>query len=184
MTHVAPRKETKVSNRERIIEVCRSSDVFASEVRYAEAGGFRVSHECRLYKELPDGLVRVVFPTAVAELEDGAVVAITCLYDRKTERNVYAHTICAGPGSNPTLRAVHSPLGRVTPQPGVMGDKAVLHFVAWKQAAWGRFLNDELELGNKQASAIWIRNFWMALDRMFGGGVLLGCPDDFHWKGD
>ena len=173
-----------MSDRERIIEACRSSACFESEEAYAAAGGYGVVADCRLYKELPDGLVRVVFPTDAAELEDGAVVAITCLYDRKKERNVYAHTICAGPGANPTLRAVHSPLGRVTPQPGVAGDKAVLHFVQWKQAAWGRFLNDELELGNKQASAVWLRNFWKALDRLFAGGVLANCPDDHHWKGD
>jgi hypothetical protein len=171
-------------DQDEIIEAVLASECFESEVIYAEAGGYGVSRECRLYKELPDGLVRVVFPTDVAELEDGAVVAITCLYDRKKGRNVYAHTICAGPGANPTLRAVHSPLGRVTPQPGVAGDKAVLHFVQWKQASWGKFLNDELELGNKQASALWIRSFWKALDRLFAGGVLLGCPDDWHWKGD
>jgi hypothetical protein len=175
---------SNAADKERIIEAVRASECFASEVEYAEAGGFRVSRDCRLYKELEDGLVRVVFPTEVAELEDGAVIAITCLYDRKKERNVYAHTICAGPGANPTLRAVHSPLGRVTPQPGVAGDKAVLHFVQWKQASWGKFLNEELELGNKEASARWIRNFWKALDRLFAGGVLMNCPDDFHWQGD
>lgn len=170
--------------RAEIIEACRASECFANEVAYANAGGYRISNQCRLYKELPDGLVRVVFPAETAELEDGAVIAVTCLYDRKKQRNVYAHTICAGPGANPTLRAVHSPLGRVTPQPGVAGDKAVLHFVAWKQASWGRFLVDELELGNKQASAIWTRSFWKALDRMFAGGVLANCPADFHWQGD
>lgn len=175
---------SKEPDRERIIQAVLDSACFESEVVYAEAGGYRVSRHCRLYKELPDGLVRVVFPTEVAEVEDGAVVAITCLYDRKKERNVYAHTICAGPGANPTLRAVHSPLGRVTPQPGVAGDKAVLHFVQWKQAAWGKFLNDELELGNKEASALWVRSFWKALDRLFAGGVLLDCPADYHWQGN
>jgi len=173
-----------MSDRDQIIEAVLTSECFESEVAYAAAGGYRVSNECRLYKELPDGLVRVVFPTEVAELEDGAVVAITCLYDRKKGRNVYAHTICAGPGANPTLRAVHSPLGRVTPQPGVAGDKAVLHFVQWKQASWGKFLNDELELGNKEASALWVRGFWKALDRLFAGGVLMNCPADYHWQGN
>lgn len=173
-----------MTDRDRIIQACLDSDAFATELAYVEGAGYRVSRECRLYKDLPEGLSRVVFPVETAELEDGAVVAVTCLYDRNAGRNRYAHTICAGPGANPTLRAVHSPLGRATPQPGVAGDKAVLHFVQWKQAAWGRFLNDELELGNKAASAIWTRNFWKALDRMFGGDVLLNCPDDHHWRGD
>ena len=172
-----------MSDRERIVREVLESECFRAEAEYAEAGGYRVSRRLRLYKELEDGLVRVVFPTEVAELEEGAVVAITCLYDRARGRNRYAHTICAGPGANPTLKAVHSPLGRATPQPGVAGDKAVLHFVEWKKASWGRFLNDELELGNKAASALWVRSFWKALDRLFGGGVLHHCPEDYHWKG-
>jgi hypothetical protein len=172
-----------MSNRERIVRECLESDCFATEVAYVEAAGYRVSRQVRLYKELENDKVRVVFPTEAAELEDGAVVAITCLYDRGQGRNTYAHTICAGPGANPTLRAVHSPLARATPQPGVAGDKAVLHFVEWKKASWGKFLNDELELGNKEASKLWIRSFWKALDRLFGGGVLHNCPDDHHWRG-
>ena len=68
-------------------------------------------------------------------------------------------------------------------QPGLAGDKAVLHFVAWKQAAWGRFLMDELELGTKEASALWLRSFWKAMDRLFAGGVLRNCPEDYHWRG-
>jgi hypothetical protein len=171
-----------MSDRDPIVRACLDSPSFESECAYAEAGGFPVSRRVRLYKDLDGDLVRVVFPTEVAELEEGAVIAVTCLYSRRRQRNLYAHTICAGPGTNVTLKAVHSPLGRVTPQPGVAGDKAVLHFVEWKRASWGRFLNDELENGNKAASALWIRSFWRAMDRMFGGGVLVDCPDDWHWR--
>jgi len=173
-----------VSDMDEIVRQCLESECFRSEVAYAEGGGFAVRRQVRLYKELEDGKVRVVFPTDVERLEEGTVVAITCLFDRRAGRNLYAHTICAGPGANPTLKAVHSPLGRATPQPGLAGDKAVLHFVEWKRAAWGRFLNEELELGAKEASAQWIRRFWMALDRLFGGGVLQHCPDDYRWAGD
>jgi hypothetical protein len=59
------------------------------------------------------------------------------------------------------------------PQPGKAGEKAIAQFVAWKEAAWVKFLNDELELGTETASAVWIANFWKALDRMFGGGHLV-----------
>jgi hypothetical protein len=165
-----------------IVRACLESDCFATERAYVEAAGFRVRREVRLYKELEDDKVRVVFPVECDELEEGSVVALTCLYDRRRDRNIYAHTICAGPGSNPTLKAVHSPLGRATPQPGVAGDKAVLHFVEWKKAAWGRFLLEELDLGNAAAAAIWVRGFWKALDRMFGGGVLRNCPEDAAWR--
>ncbi|MCC6142679.1 MAG: hypothetical protein IT368_02620, partial [Candidatus Hydrogenedentes bacterium] len=117
-------------------------------------------------------------------LEEGSVIAITCLFDRKTGENIYGHTICAGPGVNALLRAIHSPLGKALPQPGEVGEKAVLHFVELKKAIWGRFLVEELERGNRIASAHWLRSFWMALDRMFGGGVLCNVPDDWHWKGE
>ncbi len=172
-----------MSDKDAIVRKVLESDCFANEVTYVEAAGFRVRREVRLYKELEDDKVRVVFPVDADELEEGGVVAITCLFDRRADRNIYAHTICAGPGANPTLKAVHSPLGRATPQPGVVGDKAVLHFVEWKRVAWGRFLTDELELGNKEAAGRWTRSFWKALDRMFGGGVLFHCPDDYHWRG-
>lgn len=172
-----------MSEMERIVGECLESECFRAETAYAEGAGYRVSRQVRLYKELDDDKVRVVFPTEVAELEEGAVVAITCLYDRRRGVNTYAHTICAGPGVNVTLRAIHSPLGRALPQPGVAGEKEVLRFVAWKQAAWGRFLLDELERGPKPAAADWLRGFWKALDRMFGGGVLHNCPDDHHWQG-
>jgi 1,4-dihydroxy-6-naphthoate synthase len=175
------REKEPMSDREEIVKKVLESGCFANEVAYAEAAAFRVRRELRLYKELEDEKVRVVFPVDAELLEEGAVVAITCLFDRREDRTVYAHTICAGPGANPTLKAVHSPLGRATPQPGVVGDKEVLRFVEWKKAAWGRFLNDELDLGNRAAAAVWTRGFWRALDRMFGGGVLHHCPDDYHF---
>ena len=170
--------------KEQVIDAVRNSESFKAEAAYAARGGYRVVSEPRLYKELEDEQVRVVFPTTVDALQDGSVIAITCLFDRKENVNIYGHTICAGPGVNALLRAIHAPLGKATPQPGIAGEKAVLHFIEWKKASWGRFLNDELEWGNRKASALWIRNFWKALDRMFGGGVLMNVADDFHWKGD
>ncbi|HNR31648.1 MAG TPA: hypothetical protein PKI11_12230 [Candidatus Hydrogenedentes bacterium] len=177
-------KQTRTLTKEEVIEAVRESACFQAEEAYAARGGYRTLPDPRLYKELEDDHVRVVFPTDVTNLEEGSVIAITCLFDRKENVNIYGHTICAGPGVNALLRAIHAPLGKATPQPGAAGERAVLHFVAWKQAAWGKFLLDELELGNRKASEIWIRNFWKALDRMFGAGVLMNVPDDFHWKGD
>lgn len=174
--------EEATLTREEVINAVRESACFQAEVAYAARGGYTTAPEPRLYKELDNGLVRVVFPTTETRLEEGSVIAITCIFDRKTGENVYGHTICAGPGVNALLRAIHSPLGKALPQPGEVGEKAVLHFVAFKQALWGRFLVEELERGNEAASARWLRGFWMGLDRMFGGGVLMNVPDDWHWK--
>ena len=133
-----------------VIEECRNSECFKSECAYAALGNYEVVPEPRLYKVLEDDLVRVVFPTTVTEIEEGTVIAITCLYDLKKKVNIYAHTICAGPGVNVLLRTIHAPLSQAKPQPEPEGDRQILRFVAWKEAAWVKFLNDDLELGTKE----------------------------------
>lgn len=157
-----------------IVDAVRKSENFASEVRYVARGAYEVADQPRLFKHLEHGLVRVVFPTTVSEIVEGTVVALVCLYDQRERSNIYAHTICAGPGVNVLLRASFSQMPQALPQPGRDGEKAIAQFVAWKEAAWVKFLNDELELGTEEASAIWLANFWKALDRMFGGGHLVG----------
>ena len=74
---------------------------------------------------------------------------------------------------NALFRAIWAPMPSALPQHGRDGEKAIMKFVAWKEAAWVKFLNDELELGNEEASAIWLDNFWKALDRLFGTGHLV-----------
>jgi hypothetical protein len=155
-----------------IVKAVRSSENFKSELRYIRRGGYDVTEEPGLFKHLERGLVRVVFPTNVARVDAGTVVALVCLYDTGEQYNVYAHTICAGPGVNALLKATHSQMPVALPQPGATGEAAIAKFVAWKEAAWTRFLNDELEFGSDAASATWISSFWRALDRMFGGGYL------------
>lgn len=164
-------QESPAQLKERIVKAIRNSENFRSELAYVARGGYTLPHEPRLYKVLEDGLVRVVFPIDPREIVEGTVIAMTCLYDLKQDLNIYAHTICAGPGVNVLMKTIHAPLGQPNPQPGVEGEKAVLKFVAWKEAAWVKFLNEELDLGTREASAIWVRNFWKALDRLFGGGV-------------
>jgi 1,4-dihydroxy-6-naphthoate synthase len=169
-------QESPAQLKERVVNAIRNSESFKNELAYVARGGYEVAKEPRLYKVLEDGMVRVVFPTTVKEVIEGTVVAMTTLYDLKEERNIYAHTICAGPGVNVLLKTIHAPLGQPNPQPGVEGEKATLKFVAWKEASWVKFLNDELDLGTREASGIWIGNFWKALDRLFGGGHLLKYP--------
>jgi hypothetical protein len=156
-----------------IVRAVRSSENFKSELRYIRRGGYDVTEGPGLFKHLERGLVRVVFPTTVAQVDAGTVVALVCLYDTGEQYNVYAHTICAGPGVNALLKAIHSQMPVALPQPGATGEAAIAKFVAWKEAAWTRFLNEELDVGPEKASAIWIGNFWKALDRMFGGGHLV-----------
>jgi hypothetical protein len=157
-----------------IVDAVRRSENFRSEVRYVSRGGYEVAGQPRLFKHLEQGLVRVVFPTTVSEVVEGTVVALVCLYDQREQYNVYAHTICAGPGVNVLLRASFSQMPQALPQPGRDGEKAIGQFVAWKEAAWVKFLNDELDLGSEEATTLWLANFWKALDRMFGGGHLVG----------
>jgi len=156
-----------------IVRTVRESENFKSELRYIGRGGYEITEGPRLFKHLENNLVRVVFPTTVTRVDAGTIVALVCLYDARERYNVYAHTICAGPGVNALLKAIHSPMPTALPQPGAKGEEAIGKFVAWKEAAWTRFLNEELDVGLDKASAIWIGNFWKALDRMFGGGCLV-----------
>ena len=162
-----------MSNMHEIVAAIRASENFRSEARYIGLGGYTVDPAPRLFKHLEDDLVRVVFPTNCTEVCDGAIVTLTTLWDKKHKYNIYAHTICAGPGVNALFRAIWAPMPSALPQHGRDGEKAIMKFVAWKEAAWVKFLNDELELGNEEASAIWLDNFWKALDRLFGTGHLL-----------
>lgn len=158
-----------------IIAAVAQSEVFKAEAACLARGGFEVRPRPRLFKHLEKNLVRLIFPTLVSEVDEGTAVGLICLFDQNQSRNVYAHAVFAGPTSNASLRSLYNPPTQAKPQPGDMGNRAILKFVAWKQAAWTKFLNDELELGTPRASTIWLESFWKALDRMYGGGNLL--PD-------
>lgn len=157
-----------------IIQKTVSSECFRAEAAYLQRGGIETSTQPGMLKHIDDRYVRLVFPTSVREVDDGTVVAMVCLWDARENINVYAHCISAGAGVNAQLRSLYSPLNQVKPQRGMEGDKAVAKFIAWKQAAWGKFLNEELELGTAEASKRWLASFWKALDRMYGGGNLVG----------
>ena len=160
-------------DREQIISAVRGSECFKAEASYIARGGFETAERPRLLKQLENDKVRLIFPTRTSVIEEGVVVALVCLFDLTDTRNRYAHAIFAGPTVNASLRNLFVPAAQAKPQPSDAGNKAILKFVAWKQAAWSKFLNDELEMGNEEASAIWIENFWKALDRMYGWGNLL-----------
>lgn len=151
----------------------RGSGCFQTEAAWLARGGFPVADQPRLVKQLENELVRVVFPTTVTQVEEGTAIGLICLYSLKDKTTIYAHAVFAGPTANASLRSIFNPPNQAKPQPGIEGNKAILKFVAWKAAAWGKFLNEELELGTAEASRIWLNNFWKALDRMYGGGNLL-----------
>ena len=162
-----------MTSNDEIIKQTVASECFRAEVAYLRRGGIETSSRPRMLKRIDDRMVRLVFPTSVKEVDDGTVVAMVCLWDEREKINVYAHCISAGPGVNAQLRSLYSPLNQAKPQPGMDGDRAVTKFIAWKQAAWGKFLNEELDVGTAEASRRWVANFWTALDRMYGGGNLL-----------
>lgn len=149
-----------------------TSDAFRVETAFLHRGGISVSSRPKLFKRIDNRFIRMIFQTDAKEIDDGTVIAMVCLWDTHEDLNVYAHCITAGAGSNAQLRALYSPLNQVKPQPGIEGDKAIAKFIAWKQAGWGKFLNEELELGTGAATARWLASFWKALDRMYGGGNL------------
>jgi len=157
---------------ESIIEGTRGSASFESEAAYMARSGFNVQPRPRLLKRLENDKVRLIFPTVVTQVDEGIAVGLVCLYDLATQSNLYAHPVFAGSGANAALKSLFTPQTQAKPQPGVDGNKAIVKFIAWKQAAWGKFLNDELELGVDKASAIWLEHYWKALDRMYGGGNL------------
>lgn len=160
-------------DKESIIAEVVSSACFEAERACLARGGFVVTDRPRLFKLLENEKARLIFPTMVREVDFGVGVGLVCLYDLVERVNVYAHAIFAGPGVNTSLESLFVPATQAKPQPGPAGNKAIAKFVAWKAAAWNRFLTDELEMGTPRASAIWIENFWKALDRMYGGGNLL-----------
>ncbi len=167
-----------MADRTTVIRAVTDSENFKAEVRYIARGGYQVGPEPRLFKLLENDLVRVVFSTTVTEVAEGTIIALVSLYDQKEKCNVYTHTICAGAGVNILLKAMFNPMPQALPQPGREGEKAIAQFVAWKEASWVKFLNDELDLGTPTASAIWLANFWKALDRMFGGNHLVNYDPD------
>jgi len=163
--------------RRAIVDAVRQSECFKSEVAYLARGGFEVIESPRLFKQLENEKVRMIFPTRARIVDEGVAVGLVCLYDLADRTNVYAHAIYGGAGANASLRSLYIPPTQAKPQPGIAGNKAILKFVAWKQAAWSTFLNDELDVGSEQASATWLDRFWKALDRMYGGGHLLNDVD-------
>ncbi len=165
-------------SREEIVREIISCENWKSEIYYVNRGGYEVVPEPRLFKYLEDDVVRVVFPTTVTEVTEGTVVAMVCLYDMRKKYNVYTHTICAGPRVNVMLNSRHSQMPQAMPQPGALGEAAIARFIGWKDAAWGKFLNEELLYGPETASAIWIASFWKAMDRMFGLNTLVNYDPD------
>ncbi len=154
------------------------SACFLAERACLARGGFPVADRPRLLKRLEHNKVRLIFPTTLTEIDLGVAVGLVCLFDLAERVNVYAHAVFAGPDVNASLKSLFVPATQARPQPGVEGYKAITKFTAWKAAAWHKFLTDELEFGTSRASQIWIESFWKALDRMYGGGNLLGPEAD------
>jgi len=162
------------SDAESIVATVVNSAVYKAEAACLARGGAVVRPRPRLFKALENELVRLIFPTSAREVDDGTPMGLVCLYDKRQGANIYAHAIFAGPTVNASLRSLYNPPTQAKPQPGDAGNRAILKFMAWKQAGWEKFLVDELDQGTARASEAWIGAFWRALDRMYGGGNLVG----------
>jgi len=144
------------------------------EVAYARRGGFSILDRPRLIKQGAGGFLHLVFPTNARLIQSGTLVALSVAYEAAAHEVIYAHCLCAGPEAEIQFFGGRTSLGL---PPLVTGDherRAEAEYVTWRRKAWSDFWADELEQGIAAASAAWIRAFWEAMERLFGGNELAG----------
>lgn len=147
-----------------------NSDAWETEAAYAARGGFRVSRAPRIIQSLARGHVQLIFPTDAAVIQGGELVAVAVTYDRPAQRVVLAHCLSAGPEAE--ILFMHGDVALALPPPQAGAAPARDAYRAWRRDAWDRFWLDELAGGYAQASERWLRSFWPALERLFGGNEL------------
>ncbi|MFQ5461405.1 MAG: arsenosugar biosynthesis radical SAM (seleno)protein ArsS [Phycisphaerae bacterium] len=167
----APR-EPLVGQQATLIGEILRSEAWEVEAAYARRGGFSVSPHPRLLKALDDEFVQVIFPTDALVLQGGALVAVAFTYHRPSRQVVLSHCLCAGPDLDIQFRKGDVAFGLPGPQPGSAGDEAKSTYQQWRRAAWSRFWLNDLERGPEAASAVWLQEFWDALEALFGGNEL------------
>lgn len=137
-------------------------------VRYVlDRSGLRVDPRPIVYKDLSDSLVRLMFPVTGGPIEDGSVVSVVCLFDRREARTLYAHPMHAGPGVNPLVLHLGGPMAAPKSQSGDDGDRASRRIVEHKKAIWDRFLQERARLGEREAGRRWRVGYYWALQRLY-----------------
>lgn len=129
----------------------------------------RVESKPILWKYLPGPYLRFFFPVSGAndEIDRGTVVALVLLYDPESERTLYAHSVFAGPESNPMLKHLDGPMASPMAQEGRNGELATRRFLEHKQALWHRFKQERKTIDLAQASRRWLDGFYWALLRLY-----------------
>ncbi len=146
-----------------------SSEAWRVEVAYAQRGGFAVTGHPHLLKELDSEFIHVVFPTNALLLQAGVLVAVAFTYHRPSRRVVLAHCLCAGAESDTQFLKGDVAFCLPRPQPGTAGEDARETYRSWRRSAWSRFWLNDLESGLAVASEMWLKEFWSALEALFGG---------------
>ncbi len=75
-------------DREAIITRVGESECFKAEAASLARGGFQMCKRPGLFKELENRKVRLIYPTEVRKVEEGAAVGLVCLFDLETGSNV------------------------------------------------------------------------------------------------
>ncbi|MFQ5591542.1 MAG: hypothetical protein ACE5HE_10300, partial [Phycisphaerae bacterium] len=152
------------------IAAIRSSNMWKTETAYARRGGFAVSEYPRIIRGLGSGFLQLIFPTNVALVQGGMLVAVSVVHSALRQETVFAHCLCAGPEAEIHFLLGNEALG--LPQPCHGASDARARYAAWRRDAWSQFWLDELEYGIGYASERWLQGFWSALEDLFGGNDL------------
>ncbi len=129
--------------------------------------GLQVESQTIVYKDLSDSLVRLMFPVTGGPIADGAVVSVVCLFDRQSDRTLYAHPMHAGPGLNPLMRHPDGPMAAPKSQAGADGDRASRRIIEHKQALWDRLVRERPALGEEEAGRRWREGYYWSLQRLY-----------------
>ncbi len=146
-----------------------SSDAWSVESAYASRGGCAAVECPRLVRELDDDFIQVIFPTSVSLVQAGSLVAVSFTYHVPSRSIALSHCLCAGAESEIQFLKGDIAFGLPRPQSGKAGEDARTTYRSWRRSAWSRFWLNELESGLATASKTWIKEFWAALETLFGG---------------
>ncbi len=166
LTHPAPPLSKQHAA---ILESILTSDAWQVESAYAHRGGFTVLEQPGLIKDLDGDYVQVIFPTNALLLQAGVLVAVAFTYHLPSQSVVFSHCPCAGPETEIQFLKGDLSYGIPRPQAGKTGEDAIATYRSWRGRAWSRFWMNDLDNGLTVASETWIREFWSALELLFGG---------------
>lgn len=152
-----------------------SSDLWKVETTYAGRGGFAVSEWPRIIRDLGTGFIQLIFPTNAALVQGGTLVAVSVVHSTPRRETVLAH--CLSAGAEPEVQFLFGDEAFGLPPPCDDATAARAKYATWRLEAWSRFWLDELDYGIAMASERWLRDFWLALENLFGGVDVPMSPD-------